>query len=138
MPPDQKSLIGKFLISTILFGIGFMVVHFLIPPEPDTNLFQHYVLPVVVGSALVYFLYFRNNIREADFQGDGKYYLPITYFVGMIFTPIGFVYMAEPIIDNSDFTIAVSIFWGVYLIIIVTFWLMVKNGNQDWKFEDYD
>lgn len=138
MSPKQKVLVGKFLALSILFGIGFMVAHFLAPPDPETNLFQHYALYVIGGSAIIYLAYFRTRIHKADFQGDGKYYLPLTYFVGMLFTPIGFVYMADPIVNMSDFIIVISIFWSTYLIISLIFWLMVKNGNQEWKFEDYD
>ncbi|HEY6437839.1 MAG TPA: hypothetical protein VIY47_14710, partial [Ignavibacteriaceae bacterium] len=138
MPPKQKSLIAKFLVSTILFGVVFMVIHFLIPPDPETNLFQHYTVYVITGSVLVYLLQFRKNIREADFQGDGKYYLPLAFFVGMIFTPVGFIYMAEPVTNASDFLIFIGIFWSVYIIIGLVFWLMVKTGNQDWTTDDDD
>lgn len=138
MPPKQKSLIRQFLASTLLFGIVFMLIHFLVPPDPETNLFQHYALYVIVGSVIVYFVQFRKSISEADFHGDGRYYLPLAFFVGMLFTPVGFIYMAEAATNASDSLINLGIFFGAYIIVALVFWLMVKNGNEDWTTEDDD
>lgn len=136
MPPNQKSLIGQFLASTILFGIVFMVIHFLVPPDPETNLFQHYALYVIVGSVIVFFVQFRKSIRKADFHGDGRYYLPLAFFIGMLFTPVGFIYLAES--SSNASLINLGIFFCAYTLLALVFWLMVKNGNEDWTTEDDD
>lgn len=138
MSAKQKSLVGKFVLTTFLFGALFMSAHILIPPGAEKNLFQPYALYAIGGSVAVYFFYFRNEIREADFKGDGKYYLPHAWFVGMLLTPVGFVYIADSLSKLEDALIGIGIFTGLYLTNVLVFWVMVKNGNEDWKLSDGD
>lgn len=138
MSANQKSLVGKFIITTFLFGALFMSAHILIPPSLETNLFQHYALYAIGGSVAIYFLNFRFELRKADFQGDGKYYLPHAWFAGMLLMPVGFVYIAESITHIADSLIGIGFFLGFYAANVLLFWIMVKYGNDDWKLGDSD
>jgi len=142
MIPAQKSLISKFLLTTLLLGFSFAFIHLLIPPDSD-NLFQYYALIVITAGALVYLVYFRNSISKADFKGDGKYYLIHIYFPGACLVPAWFIYLAEYSSKNEvnfsdpDFLIYNGIFLSIYALLLFLFWIMVKNGNDEWNLNDY-
>lgn len=142
MPPLQKALVGKFTITTLLFGVVFSSIHLVLQPDPQ-SFFPYYLLLVVALSIIGYWVYFRGLIEEADFQGDGRYYFPHLYFVGTWFTPIWFIYFADGFLhpdtfSSQTFLIMTSGFWVLYLLIIFICWHMAKAGNEDWKMNDDD
>lgn len=139
MQSHQKQVFHRFWNLTIVLGVLFALFHFFYQPDSD-NLFQFYSLPVIGSSILFYLIYFRNLIHEADFQGDGKYYYPHIYFVGTLYTPASFLFLAfQGSLENiGDFLISGGILLALYMVMLFIGWQMAKYGNEEWHFGDTD
>lgn len=132
---ERRNLVIKYATVTLSTGLFFLVVHILLGnPGFDTSYLRLYFFLVPGYSILVYLLYFKKELAAADFKGDGKYYLPLVYFLGNWFIPIPFLYLTT--IDYSSSQRSELILLGVYLIIavilFVIFRFMVKAGDDDW------
>ena len=140
MIPSRKMLIWKFITSTLVMGVFYFLLHLIVPPAE--NVYAYYIIIVALGSIIGYVFFFRKAILDADFHGDGKYYMPHLYFIATCYTTFAFLcgafYYKSTEKNPNFFLIFGGALLGIYLLLIGMCWIMVKTGDTDWKLNEGD
>jgi CDP-diglyceride synthetase len=133
----KLKLIRLFLLYTFSACVFFIVIQYA-RPVAESNLVKFYLPLTFSVSLLLYLLQFRQLIASANFEGDGKYYLFIPFFMGVTLVPLAFIYaFAQP--DMAiEFFYKLMFALGVLGIMFLIFWLVVKWGDEDWTTEEDD
>ncbi len=90
MSSDQKSLLIKYLVSTLSTGVVFSLASLVLPSKNDTLPTLRYIIPIIIAGVLIFFFYFNRFSgfkRKPSWRKGGVFYPILLFAMGIIFTP---------------------------------------------------
>jgi hypothetical protein len=83
----QKKLITSYFAVTVLYSILITGIHLLLKFLNLAPSLLLYIPFILIGSIIIYYKYFREKVRGAQFQGAGVTTVPTVYYMAMLAAP---------------------------------------------------
>jgi hypothetical protein len=83
----QKKLITSYFAVTVIYSISVTGLHLLLKFLNLAPSFLLYLPFILVGSIIIYYTYFREKVRGAQFRGAGVTTVPTVYYMAMLAAP---------------------------------------------------